>query len=182
MPSPARRSTVDAEPAPPLRRRPASERPHVLIVTSDGDLREFLAEGLLLGGFWTSSVASGIQALEVFRLRTFDLVLLDLDVQGFGGIETLRRLLGTAGVAGRAVQTQPLTDVPIVLISAEPDAMRDSDAKALGATALLLPPIELEDLIPALFRVVDSWRAERPGRLYADQASRLGNADAPESH
>ena len=62
----------------------------------------FLAEGLLIGGFWTSTVASGIQTIEVFRLRTFDVVLLDLDVQGFGGVEILRRLRARRANAGRA--------------------------------------------------------------------------------
>ena len=41
----------------------ALERPHVLIVSDDEDLSAFL--GLVYGGFWTSTVASGIQTLEV---------------------------------------------------------------------------------------------------------------------
>lgn len=100
----------------PTRTRLASERPHVLIVTSDDDLKIFLAEGLLIGGFWTSTVASGIQAIEVSRLRTFDVVLLDLDVQGFGGLEILRRLRSTARQSTRSAIQPPLTDAPIILL------------------------------------------------------------------
>ncbi len=132
----------------------------------------FLAEGLLIGGFWTSTVASGIQTIEVFRLRTFDVVLLDLDVQGFGGVEILRRLRGTAGHSGRSAAQSPLTDAPIVLVSADPDILDEGQARQLGADGLLVPPIELDDLIPFLFGVVDAWREAHPGRPYADQANR----------
>ena len=168
----------------PLRPRLASERPHVLIVTSDEDLRVFLAEGLLMGGFWTSTVASGIQTIEVFRLRTFDVVLLDLDVQGFGGVEIRRRLRGNAGQTGRGASSAQLTDAPIILVSADPDTLDEGQARRLGADGLLVPPIELEDLIPYLFGVVDRWREAHPGRPYADQANRMsaeGPADPPQS-
>lgn len=157
----------------PLRPRLASERPHVLIVTSDEDLKVFLAEGLLIGGFWTSTVASGIQAIEVFRLRTFDVVLLDLDVQGFGGAEILRRLRGTAGQSPRSAAQPPLTDAPVILVSADPETMDEVQARQLGADGLLVPPIELEVLIPYLFGIVDAWREAHPGRPYADQANRI---------
>ncbi len=185
MPSRDRRLTVsNRDSNHPLRPRLASERPHVLIVTSDEDLRVFLAEGLLIGGFWTSTVASGIQAIEVFRLRTFDVVLLDLDVQGFGGAEILRRLRGTAGQSGRSAAQPALMDAPIVLVVADPEAIDESRARQLGADGLLVPPIELEDLIPYLFAVVDAWRDAHPGRPYADQANRLSaesEEDAPTS-
>ena len=174
MPSLARRSSAFSKVSnQPLRPRLASERPHVLIVTSDEDLRVFLAEGLLIGGFWTSTVASGIQAIEVFRLRTFDVVLLDLDVQGFGGAEILRRLRGTAGKSTRSVVQPALTDAPIILVSADAEAMTEDQARQLGAEGLRVPPIELEQLIPYLFGVVDDWRDAHPGRPYADQANRI---------
>ena len=60
---------------PRLEARQSNERPHVLIVSDDPDLAEFLVEGLPLGGFWTSAIANGLQALEVFRLRQFDLIV-----------------------------------------------------------------------------------------------------------
>lgn len=126
-----------------------------------------------MGGFWTSTVASGIQVIEVFRLRTFDVVLLDLDVQGFGGAEILRRLRGRATSSGRSPAQPPLTDAPVILISADRDKLDGGQARLLGADGLLVPPIELEDLIPYLFAVVDAWREAHPGRPYADQANRL---------
>ncbi len=156
----------------PERTRLISERPHVLIVTSDDDLRTFLAEGLLIGGFWTSSVASGLQALEVFRLRTFDAVLMDLEVHGFGGLEVTRRLRGSGRPTENTSDQSGVTDVPIVMIVANPEPEMERLIRAAGADDLLSPPIEIADLVISLFQIVDTWRQHHPGRKYADQASR----------
>ena len=77
---------------PRLAARQQHHRPHVLIVCDDPSLSEFLAEGLPLGGFWTSVIASGLQAIEVFRLRQFDMILLDTGLTSFSWIELVRRL------------------------------------------------------------------------------------------
>ncbi|MEZ4624469.1 MAG: hypothetical protein R2843_06700 [Thermomicrobiales bacterium] len=58
------------------------QRPHVLIVSDDQGLAEFLSEGLTIAGFWTSVIASALQTLEVFRLRTFDLIIVDAALDG----------------------------------------------------------------------------------------------------
>ena len=65
---------------------PALQRPHVLIVSDDPELTAFLGEGLVYAGFWTSAIASAVQALEVFRLRSFDVLVLDAALGGIGAI------------------------------------------------------------------------------------------------
>ena len=148
------------------KQRATPVRPHILIVTDDADLRDFLQEGLLLGGFWASIIASGVQALEVFRLRTFDLVLIDSALAGFDGVELIRRLRRPDdGGLG------PRTDVPIVTIADDAAAAR-SDLAA-GADEALVPPIELEELAPRLHHIVHEWRARHPDRPWADQIAQL---------
>ncbi len=138
-------------------------RPHVLIVTGDADLRDFLQEGLILGGFWVSLIASGVQALEVFRLRTFDLVLIDRALPGFDAIELVRRLRRPDGG-----DDAPRTDVPLLVIvdRAGPDV---DAALAAGADDFLVPPLEIETLAPMLHGIVRAWRARHPDRPWADQ-------------
>jgi DNA-binding response OmpR family regulator len=128
-------------------KREAVERPHVLIVTNDRDLSDFLSEGLVLGGFWTSTIASGIQTLEVFRLRSFDLILIDADLGDLDSLEVVRRLRGTSD---RASQTGPKIDLPIGLIAASPEEVEMPAAIAAGVDYVLVAPIELEELIPEL--------------------------------
>ena len=85
----------------------ALERPHVLIVSADPDLTAFLGEGLIYAGFWTSVIADAFQALEVFRMRSFDIILLDAALGGIGALEFVQRLRGRdAAGAGAAGQHQ----------------------------------------------------------------------------
>src|SRR5687768_14805522 len=86
-------------------------RPHILIVSDDLDLSQFLQTGLTMAGFWISTVASALQTLELFRLRTFDLMLIDATLEGLGADEVVRRLRTTdSGASSR-------TDIPIIIIA-----------------------------------------------------------------
>lgn len=145
--------------------RSATERPHVLIVTDDRGLADFLGEGLVEAGLWTSVIASAIQTLEVFRLRSFDLAIIDAALSGLGAVELTRRLRSSdASGATR-------TDIPILMIAGGADEISASSAREAGADGLLLPPIELVDLAASLFAEVDRWRAEHPDRPYADEVA-----------
>jgi DNA-binding response OmpR family regulator len=137
---------------------PNQPRPHVLIVSDDTDLSAFLSEGLVLAGFWTSVIASALQTIEVFRLRTFDAVIVDAALQGLGAAE-MRRRLGD------------ITNRPMLAIAASPAEMSEPEAQHLGFVAILYPPVELENLAPALFSLVSSWRAAHPGEPWADEAA-----------
>ena len=141
---------------PGFRPPSAAERPHLLVVTADEGLKQFFVEGLVYGGFWISVIASGVQTLEVFRLRSFDLVLLDAALGGLGALETVRRL-------------RDRTDVPILLIAADPAEVAAEDATAAGADAVLAAPLDLEEMVPHLHAIVQRWRAAHPGRPTADQ-------------
>src|SRR3954452_24425277 len=114
--------------------RPKNEqfvRPHALIISDDESLSGFLGEGLVFGGFWTSVIASEIQALEVFRLRGFDLVIVDAALRGLGALEMIRRL--------RSADDSPgvRADAPILLIAEGPDEMNRETAVRAGADDLL---------------------------------------------
>ncbi len=147
--------------------RKSTDRPHVLIVGDDQDLSTFLSEGLMMGGFWTSTIASGIQAIEVFRLRGFDLVLIDALIGGMDVVELTRRLRMPGS------ETSERTDVPLFIIAGSLDEVDPEAISAAGSDGLLLPPIELETLIPALFGAVDEWRSRHPDRPWADQVAQL---------
>ena len=148
--------------------RSDSDRPHVLIVSDDPGLREFLGEGLVYAGFWTSVVASAIQALEVFRLRSFDLVLVDAALAGVDGLELVRRLRGRSA-RGRIGTVR--TDVPLLLVAGGPDEIERAAAAEAGADAVIAAPIELEEAAPMLHEIVVSWRRLHPDRPLADAAA-----------
>jgi DNA-binding response OmpR family regulator len=150
---------------------PALQRPHVLIVSDDPELTGFLGEGLIYAGFWTSTIASAVQGLEVFRLRSFDAMVLDAALGGMGAIELLRRLRGRSDRATTAERA----DIPILVIAASSDEMDPVLAEQAGAEGVIVAPIELEHLAVDLERAVSAWRALHPDRKWADEAA-LGPA------
>jgi CheY-like chemotaxis protein len=155
-------------PRPRLEARQNNERPHVLAVTDDPDLADFLSQGLPLGGFWTSIIANGLQALEVFRLRQFDLVLIDAEMQGFDAMEFLRRLRGLSELDRSSA---PRTAAPAVLVhsgSGKPNAQAGSD---LGIAASVYPPLDLDELVRILHDVFQTWRRDHPDSPLADSAA-----------
>lgn len=147
--------------------RTPHHRPHVLIVSDDPGLSAFLGEGLVYGGFWTSVIASALQTLEVFRLRGFDLMIVDAALGGYGAEELVRRLR-----AGGADQRM-WSDLPIVVVSGSESEMTLEHATAIGADVVLYPPLELEDLVPALFRLIQVWREAHPDRPWADAVAQI---------
>jgi DNA-binding response OmpR family regulator len=145
----------------------ALRRPHVLIVSDDTDLSDFLGEGLVYAGFWTSTIAGAFQALEVFRLRSFDVILLDAALGGIGALELVRRLRGRSGRSRFGART----DIPVLLVAASEDEVAPNLAAAAGADGIVVAPIELPDLARRLHETVSVWRAAHPDRPWADEAA-----------
>ncbi|HWV24404.1 MAG TPA: hypothetical protein VNZ58_09440 [Thermomicrobiales bacterium] len=125
----------------------------------------FLDEGLPLGGFWTSVIASGIQALEVFRLRQFDIVVIDAALQSFGAMEFIRRL---RGVSDRTNSSEPRTLAPVIIISEDPIEISDTDREQLGISLALHAPLEIEDVARDLHEVFLNWREANPDQPMSD--------------
>ena len=141
------------------------QRPHILIVSDDQGLARFLSEGLLIAGFWTSVIASALQTIEVFRLRTFDAVIVDAALEGLGARQLLLRLHGEEG------RSTPLTNRPVVVIAGSPQELSEPEADQLGAVKISYPPLDIEPLALDLFRIVADWRLNNPNELWADEAA-----------
>lgn len=95
---------------------------HILIVDDEADFRETLTEQFELSdGFVVQSAATGEEALEKAAAARVDLIVLDVDMPGIGGIETCRRL--------RAAGNR----VPVIMLtgrSGEADTVGGLDAGA----------------------------------------------------
>lgn len=121
----------------------ALERPHLAIVTQDLSLSHFLTEGLLYEGFWTSAIGSGLQFLEVLRLRTFDAVILDADLGDITVVELLRRM---RGASDRVPAGSPRSEMPAMVIAGIPGEIERADVLGAGGQSLLEPPLEIEEV------------------------------------
>lgn len=145
----------------------ALQRPHVLIVTDDLGLAGFLGEGLIYAGLWTSVIASAMQVLEVFRLRTFDAILLDAALGGIGAAELARRLRGQSERGERIART----DIPILVIAASAEEIDPTLKTSDDVVEIVIAPIEIAELAARIGTAVGAWRAAHPDRPWADAAA-----------
>ncbi len=121
----------------------ALDRPHLAIVTDDISLSHFLTEGLVYEGFWTSAIGSGLQFLEVLRLRTFDAVLLDAGLGDITVTEVIRRMRGTSD---RTEPGLPRSEMPAIVIAGVPGEIAHADVMSAGGQLLLEPPLEIDEV------------------------------------
>lgn len=142
------------------------ERPHVLIVTDDPSLTEFLEQGLVVGGFWASVIAHGLQVLEVFRLRKFDLIVIDRDLGTFDAVELMERLRGVSERGDATARTL----APMVVMASGDAGIDTATQQRLGIKAILQAPIELEDVVQTLHGAFAEWRSNHPDAPLADES------------
>jgi CheY-like chemotaxis protein len=117
----------------------------VLFVDDDPDARELARVQLELEGFVVVEAADGVEALRVLDTLNVDVVVTDIFMPDEDGIELIQDLR----------RTRP--SLPIVAITgggAHHDTTALRVAAALGAGALLLKPIESEDLVAAIQRAI----------------------------
>ena len=124
------------------------DRP-VLIVEDDADLREMMAQLLLLEGFHVATASNGREALDYLDRavngETPNLILLDLMMPVMDGWEFRRKQ-----------QANPrLAQLPVIVLSAL-DQSRAADVKA---NAFLKKPLDFDRLL----QLVRSYAAPRDG-------------------
>jgi two-component system KDP operon response regulator KdpE len=106
----------------------------ILIVDDDPQIRRVMKMTLVAQGYEVTDVRTGEEALEKLRECKFDLVLLDMNMPGQGGLETCRQ-----------IRTDP--DIAIVMLtvrSAERDKVEALDA---GADDYVTKPFSMPELL-----------------------------------
>jgi CheY-like chemotaxis protein len=69
-----------------------AETPSVLVVDDDAGIRETMLDILTLEGYTVEVASEGGEALQCYRRRRYDVVLLDIRMPGMNGVEVLRAL------------------------------------------------------------------------------------------
>lgn len=117
----------------------------VLIVDDDPVTRRLLARIVetRLGGEATEA-ANAMVAFDLIGRVSPDLVLLDLQMPGTGGLEALQRL-----------RNRPQTrSIPIVVLTADSDERTVRRCLALGVSDYLVKPIDPDSVAERLTRLV----------------------------
>jgi DNA-binding response OmpR family regulator len=66
--------------------------PDILIVDDEEHIRKLYTDFLTREGYNVMSVASGDEALSLTAQNSFDLVILDIELEDIGGMEVLKRM------------------------------------------------------------------------------------------
>jgi CheY-like chemotaxis protein len=118
------------------------ERPAVLVVDDDADIREILSMILELHRLRVIQAPNGEEALARVRSMPIALVLLDLMMPGMNGDEVIREMR----------QDPALARLPVIVVSGDRAALQT--AGELGANGCLLKPVELKELLREVGRFI----------------------------
>jgi CheY-like chemotaxis protein len=139
----------------------------ILVVDDSATIRKVVCAILERHGHTTAAAHDGAHALEVLADRgPFDLVLLDFVMPRVNGFQFCRALRAK----------EEWKDVPVVLMSAKSDKIREQFVQQTGAVDAISKPFDAEALVAvvehAIARVQSGWSKTEPVPL-------LDEADIP---
>jgi len=114
--------------------------PRVLVVDDNEMSRMVLEHRVKQLGYDAASVASGQEALEVLQGDEFDLVLLDIIMDGMDG----KQVLGWLRDEGK------IETLPVIVVSGMDDLAERQECLTIGARDFLHKPVNAEDLSEAM--------------------------------
>lgn len=106
----------------------------VLLVEDEKQMSMFIEMELVHEGYKVDAVYDGIDALKKVENMKYDLILLDLMIPGFNGIEVCRRIRQFSGV-------------PIIMLTAKSDISDKVFGLDAGANDYLTKPFAIEELL-----------------------------------
>lgn len=110
---------------------PHAPKPTILIVDDEPRMVRFVKMNLDLEGYLTLEANNGMQALEKVRNHQPDLVLLDVEMPGMDGFETLHRI-------------REVSDAPVIMLTVRSDEDDRIKGLDLGADDYITKPFNLD--------------------------------------
>ncbi len=121
----------------------------ILIVDDERIMRDSLAGWLTRDGHDVETAASGEEALEIIKKKRFDILLVDIKMEGISGLEVLRQV------------TESDPDVAVIMITAYGSISTAIEAMKNGARDYLLKPFDPEELGVLIEKIVDEQARSR---------------------
>ncbi len=121
---------------------------HVLVVDDEPALRKVFRTSLTASGFAIEEARSGEEAVDILPQHPFDLVLLDINMPGIGGVEACREIRALAPKVGILMVT---------VRDAENDMVRALEA---GADDYVTKPVRFRELVARMRAVIRRLEAD----------------------
>jgi CheY-like chemotaxis protein len=123
----------------------------LLVVDSDPMARDLLHRRLSGYGFDVVSAENGEVAYKMAVASTFDLIIMDSVMEGWSGLDTLRRLKATTKTR----------DIPVIILSAMDDLDQMVESVLAGADDYLISPIRPVLLLARIGASLEKVRLRR---------------------
>lgn len=111
---------------------------NILIIEDEEKIARFVELELIHEGYDTDKAADGRTGLELAESGRYDLIILDIMLPGFSGIEVLRRLRRG---------TSKGSDVPVILLTARDSVSDKVTGLDMGANDYITKPFAIEELL-----------------------------------
>ena len=159
---------------------PASCNDRQILVVEDNELNQKLIAAVLQSLACSCTIAgSGEQAWELMYAKSYDLVLMDINLPGIDGIETTRRYRRYEALQER---NSTETGLPIIALTAHALHNDHERFKANGLTDVLTKPIEIDKLKLCLQRYLPGVQLHNlPTVPSTDTAKELNMSDKNET-
>jgi len=119
----------------------------ILVVDDEQAIRRALRPPLMELGFQVAEASRGEEALQTLRAASYDVVLLDMNMPGIGGMETLRRIRAFA------------PRLPILMLTVRDQEEDKVEALDRGADDYITKPFSTRELIARIRSAVRRVRA-----------------------
>lgn len=106
----------------------------ILVVDDDPQIRRVMRTSLTVKGYFVADAKSGEEALQVLRDQRFDLILLDMNMPGMGGLAACREIRASSEIA----------IIMLTVRNAEQDKVAALDA---GADDYITKPFSTPELL-----------------------------------
>ena len=138
-----------------------TDRPVILIIDDDPNLRKTLSDILKSKGYEASSAKDGEEGLALLKKDPVNVALIDLKLPDMSGLEVLKR----------AKADYPSIEAIILTGNASLDSAIEATNK--GAFSYLQKPYDIDQLLLHIRRAVEKQKAEEKIRQYQEHLEEL---------
>jgi two-component system OmpR family response regulator len=128
-------------------------RARVLVVDDEPGVRDLIAEVLQLDQYEVAIAIDGLEALNLLRKASYDLIILDISMPKLDGLGLLEKI--------RAEKN----DVPVLMLSARNDRKDIATGLRLGADDYVTKPFGIEELVLRVKAILRRTQGEVTSRV-----------------
>jgi two-component system, NtrC family, response regulator HydG len=129
------------------------KKENILIVDDNYDMLELLHRNLKAQNFHTYKASSVIEAIDILKYSTIDLLITDLQMPGINGIELIKYV------------EEHFPSIPKLVVTGFPSVDSAVEAVKSGALDYLAKPFTSEELKKAVQQLVDSKESKPLNRI-----------------